>query len=88
MPGCAVSSPLLQATVVDPIIGIARFRQIPNIRAEDLARIIKLNHLDDPWYTGYWRWLKGFVTGDWGTSATNPANTAIGSYMGSTRRLS
>ena len=56
---------------------IARFRQIPNIRAEDLARIIKLNHLDDPWYTGYWRWLKGFVTGDWGTSATNPANTAI-----------
>jgi peptide/nickel transport system permease protein len=57
---------------------IARFRAIPNIRAEDLARIIKLNHLDEPWYTGYWNWLQGFVTGDWGRSATNPSNTALG----------
>jgi peptide/nickel transport system permease protein len=55
---------------------LARFRQVPGLRAEDLQRIIELNHLDEPWYSGYWGWLKGFVTGDWGTSAVNPANTA------------
>jgi peptide/nickel transport system permease protein len=55
---------------------VARFRQIPGIRAEDLQRIIALNHLDDPWYKGYTQWLSGFVRGDWGTSATNQADTA------------
>jgi peptide/nickel transport system permease protein len=57
---------------------VARFRQIPGIRAEDLQRIIALNHLDDPWYKGYGQWLSGFVRGDWGTSATNQADTAAG----------
>jgi peptide/nickel transport system permease protein len=55
---------------------VARYRQIPGIRAADLQRIIKLNHLDEPALPGYWHWLKGFVQGDWGVSATNQASTA------------
>ncbi len=55
---------------------VARFRAVPGLRADDLQRIIRINHLDESWYSGYWGWLRGFVTGDWGTSATDPSDTA------------
>ena len=56
---------------------MARLRQIPTVRGEDLRRLIEQQGLDAPWYEGYWKWLTGFVHGDWGVSATNKGVDAI-----------
>jgi peptide/nickel transport system permease protein len=31
----------------------------PNVRAEDLTRLMRLRGLDRPWYVQYWRWMYG-----------------------------
>lgn len=56
---------------------VERLRRIPGVRPEDVARLVRQQGLDAPWYTGYWRWLTGFVQGDWGLSATNRGADAI-----------
>ena len=65
---------LLLYRAADPV---ARLRQIPTVRGEDLQRLIEQQGLDAPWYEGYWQWLTGFVRGDWGVSATNKGVDAI-----------
>lgn len=65
---------LLLYRAADPV---ARLRQIPTVRGEDLRRLIHQQGLDAPWYEGYWKWLTGFVHGDWGVSATNRGVDAI-----------
>ncbi len=65
---------LLLYRAADPV---ARLRSIPTVREEDLRRLIEQQGLDEPWYVGYWRWLSGFVQGDWGVSATNSGVNAI-----------
>jgi peptide/nickel transport system permease protein len=59
---------LLLYRAADPV---ARLRQIPTVRPEDVERLIEQQGLDRPWYEGYWAWLSGFVRGEWGVSATN-----------------
>jgi peptide/nickel transport system permease protein len=59
---------LLLYRAADPV---ARLRQIPTVRGDDLRRLIEQQGLDQPWYEGYWSWLTGFVQGDWGVSTTN-----------------
>jgi peptide/nickel transport system permease protein len=59
---------LLLYRAADPV---ARLRQIPTVRGDDLRRLIEQQGLDQPWYEGYWSWLTGFVRGDWGVSTTN-----------------
>lgn len=44
-----------QPTEVDPMN--------PMMKAEDIARIRKAFHLDDPFYLQYWHWLQDLVTG-------------------------
>jgi peptide/nickel transport system permease protein len=44
-----------QPTEVDPMN--------PMMKAEDVARIRKAFHLDDPFYLQYWHWLKDMLTG-------------------------
>ena len=70
----SVISYLLLYRAADPV---ARLRQIPTVRGEDLQRLIEQQGLDAPWYEGYWKWLTGFVQGDWGVSATNKGVDAI-----------
>jgi len=64
---------LLLYRAADPV---ARLRQVPGVRAADIARLVEQQGLDEPWYVGYWQWLSGFVHGDWGVSATNPGEGA------------
>ena len=59
---------LLLYRAADPV---ARLRQIPTVRPEDVERLVEQQGLDRPWYEGYWAWLSGFVRGEWGVSATN-----------------
>jgi len=56
---------------------VARLRQSPTVRPDDIERLIVQQGLDRPWYVGYWRWLSGFVRGEWGVSATNGGVDAI-----------
>jgi peptide/nickel transport system permease protein len=70
----SVISYLLLYRAADPV---ARLRQIPTVRGEDLRRLIEQQGLDAPWYEGYWKWLTGFLHGDWGVSATNKGVDAI-----------
>jgi peptide/nickel transport system permease protein len=65
---------LLLYRAADPI---ARLRQVPGVRADDIRRLVAQQGLDAPWYEGYWRWLGGFVRGDWGLSATNRGAGAL-----------
>lgn len=65
---------LLLYRAADPV---ARLRQVPGVRAADIRRLIEQQGLDAPWYEGYWRWLSGFVRGDWGLSATNQGSGAL-----------
>lgn len=65
---------LLLYRAADPV---ARLRRIPGVREEDVRRLIEQQGLDEPWYVGYWRWLTGFVRGDWGVSTTNRGVDAI-----------
>jgi peptide/nickel transport system permease protein len=44
-----------QPTEVDPMN--------PMMKAEDIARIRKAFHLDDPFYLQYWHWLQDLLTG-------------------------
>ena len=65
---------LLLYRAADPV---ARLRQVPGVRAGDIRRLVEQQGLDAPWYEGYWRWLSGFVQGDWGLSATNRGAGAL-----------
>lgn len=65
---------LLLYRAADPV---ARLRRIPGVREQDVQRLIEQQGLDEPWYVGYWRWLTGFVRGDWGVSTTNRGVDAI-----------
>lgn len=65
---------LLLYRAADPV---ARLRQIPNVRAADLRRLVEQQGLDAPWYEGYWRWLSRFLRADWGVSATNGGDNAL-----------
>ena len=65
---------LLLYRAADPV---ARLRQVPGVRAADIRRLVAQQGLDAPWYAGYWRWLTGFVQGDWGLSATNRGAGAL-----------
>lgn len=80
----AISVPLLGAVSLIAYLLLyraadpeARLRRIPTVRGEDLRRLIEQQGLDAPWYEGYWRWLSGFVQGDWGVSATDKGVDAI-----------
>ena len=66
---------LLLYRAADPV---ARLRQGPSRSPADIARLVEQQGLDAPWYEGYWRWLSGFVQGDWGLSATNRGAGALG----------
>jgi peptide/nickel transport system permease protein len=65
---------LLLYRAADPV---ARLRQIPGVRAEDLGRLIEQQGLDAPWYEGYWTWLGNFLHGDWGVSTSSPGSSAL-----------
>lgn len=65
---------LLLYRAADPV---ARLRQVPGVRPADIARLVQQQGLDRPWYQGYWRWLGGFVRGDWGVSATDGGSSAL-----------
>jgi peptide/nickel transport system permease protein len=65
---------LLLYRAADPV---ARLRQVPGVRAADIRRLVVQQGLDVPWYEGYWRWLSGFVRGDWGLSTTNQGAGAL-----------
>ena len=69
---------LLLYRAADPV---ARLRQVPGVRPADIARLVEQQGLDAPWYEGYWRWLSGFVRGDWGLSATNRGAGALETIM-------
>lgn len=51
-------------TTFDPLAKFAQVRD-PNVKAREIKRL----GLDDPVVVQYWRWLKGFVRGDWGISS-------------------
>lgn len=70
----SVISYLLLYRAADPV---ARLRQIPGVRPQDLARLIQQQGLDTPWYEGYWTWLGNFLRGDWGVSTSSPGSSAI-----------
>ena len=71
----SVISYLLLYRAADPV---ARLRQIPGVRPEDLARLVRQQGLDTPWYEGYWTWLGNFLRGDWGVSTSSPGSSALG----------
>ena len=71
----SVISYVLLYRAADPV---ARLRQIPAVRADDLRRLIEQQGLDAPWYEGYWTWLGNFLRGDWGVSTSSPGSSAIG----------
>ena len=52
----------------DPVDAMAS--SIPNITAEDIARLKALYGLDKPGYVRFWNWLQGAVVGDLGYSRT------------------
>ncbi|MGD9571167.1 MAG: ABC transporter permease [Thermoleophilia bacterium] len=69
---------LLLYRAADPV---ARLRRIPGVRAEDIARLVEQQGLDEPWYQGWWEWLTGFLRGDWGVSTTDRGRDAIEPIM-------
>lgn len=77
--GVSLVTYLLLYRAADPI---ARLRQVPGVSSADVQRLIERQGLDAPWYVGYWRWLSGFVQGDWGLSATNQGAGAFGIVTG------
>ena len=71
----SVISYLLLYRAADPV---ARLRQIPGVRPEDLARLVRQQGLDTPWYEGYWTCLGNFLRGDWGVSTSSPGSSSLG----------
>lgn len=69
---------LLLYRAADPV---ARLRQSPGVREQDVRRLIEDGGLDVPWYEGYLEWLGGFLRGDWGVSTTNRGRDAIEPIM-------
>ena len=60
-----VSFAIMQSVPGGPM---AVYRNNPNVRAEDLARLEKQLGLDKPMSVQYAIWLRNFVTGNWGQS--------------------
>lgn len=65
---------------------LAIYRNNPNVRAEDLARLEKQLGLDKPMPTQYAIWLRNMVTGNWGRSLASglPVTEMIGERIGNT----
>lgn len=50
---------------------LAVYLSNPDVRPEDLERLRRALGLDQPVWLQYVRWLRGFVSGDWGYSFSN-----------------
>ncbi len=68
---------------------LAVYRNNPNVRAEDLARLEKQLGLDKSVPVQYGIWLKNFATGDWGQSlaSNRPVSEMIAERLANTGYL-
>ncbi len=68
---------------------LAVYRNNPNVRAEDLARLEKQLGLDKSIPVQYGIWLKNFATGDWGQSlaSNRPVSEMIAERLANTAYL-
>lgn len=78
-----VSFSIMQSVPGGPL---AIYRNNPNVRAADLARLEKQLGLDQPMTIQYAIWLKNMVTGNWGQSLASglPVTEMIGERIGNT----
>jgi peptide/nickel transport system permease protein len=78
---------LLVLTPGDPVELLAS--SLPDIQAEDIARLRKYYGLDDPIHVRYFKWLRSVVRGDLGHSRTygQPVTTLIRQRLGNTVQL-
>lgn len=78
-----VSFAIMQGVPGGPL---AIYRNNPNVRAEDLARLEKQLGLDQPMTTQYAIWLRNLATGNWGRSLASglPVTEMIGERIGNT----
>jgi peptide/nickel transport system permease protein len=78
-----VSFAIMQSVPGGPL---AIYRNNPNVRAEDIARLEKQLGLDKPMTTQYAIWLRNMVTGNWGRSLASglPVTEMIGERIGNT----
>ena len=78
-----VSFAIMQSVPGGPL---AIYRNNPNVRAEDLARLEKQLGLDKSMTTQYAIWLRNMVTGNWGRSLASglPVIEMIGERIGNT----
>ncbi len=75
-----VSFVIMQSVPGGPL---AIYRNNPNVRAEDLARLEEKLGLNRPLPVQYGIWLRNFVTGDWGQSLASgrPVTEMIGERL-------
>jgi len=66
--GCKPFVLMEKIELKQPIDPLAELRLNPQLSASVIAQEEKRLALDKPWYTQYWRWLKAFIMGDWGTT--------------------
>lgn len=78
-----VSFAIMQGVPGGPL---AIYRNNPNVRAEDLARLEKQLGLDQPMPVQYAIWLRNFAIGDWGRSLASglPVTQMVGERLGNT----
>lgn len=78
-----VSFAIMQSVPGGPL---AIYRNNPNVRAEDLARLEKQLGLDQPMTVQYAIWLRNFATGNWGQSLASglPVTQMIAERLGNT----
>lgn len=78
-----VSFAIMQAVPGGPL---AVYRNNPNVRAADLARLEQQFGLDKPMPVQYAIWLRNFATGDWGQSLASgmPVTQMIVERLGNT----
>jgi len=78
-----VSFAIMQSVPGGPL---AIYRNNPNVRAADIARLEKQLGLDKPMTTQYAIWLRNMVTGNWGRSLASglPVTEMIGERIGNT----
>lgn len=78
-----VSFAIMQSVPGGPL---AIYRNNPNVRAADLARLEQQLGLDKPMATQYAIWLRNLTTGNWGRSLASglPVTQMIGERIGNT----
>lgn len=78
-----VSFTIMQSVPGGPL---AVYRNNPNVRAADLARLEKQLGLDQPMPVQYVLWLRNFTTGNWGQSLASglPVTQMIAERIGNT----